>query len=862
MDLDNQPDPSSLEATEPDEARPAKRVRLDGALDVTEEVQEEIVDDKGGDDVHGKSKTVDTEPSTVERAALRGDVEQPSLDEPDVPNPTHEIAELPSTGLVPPSFSNEQKDQQEVEVDSKKEQHKEDELPEGVPPEAVADENLDLVPESREPNAADEPSVRMLQETSGVNGDPNANLKIEAAAGQTTSTGEIVQPVENTASIQRQQDEALQGDNGETGQVIDGGDEEQQTAGAEDASAGLLSLLEAKPEPTKPTEDAEFMAAAAAQKGEGDAEWQFDPSDAESSDSTDSDSTSDSSSDASSEENYEMMDPATVAKILMTGDGDDDGGNKKGGSGADNQPRTTNEVKEEVVPKPDVTITQTTKITELGTVEHSVDNMILIKGSAPPNQDYNVLEPGSVLCNEKREVIGAVSDTIGKVQEPMYSVSFTNAKEIEDLGLHFGAKVFYVDEHSQTTFTQPLRNMKFTDASNIHDEEVGEDEMEFSDDEKEAEYKRAKTLAKKEKNAARGGYDGAGAGRGGRGGLSTRSSPPLSAYGTGYTGIAGDAPQVPYGAGLSYDDGDEEEEHYNPLRRPDNLSELMAAGGPPPAMRGGFHRGARGGGRARGDRGRGRGDRGGRGRGGGFNQDRGGGQRGGRGGFRGEHQHNAPRGNAHSSSYGHNGPSHPHVQPTAGNQPPVAQYQQPQQQGYPPYGAYPNAAQYQQQQQPGTYQFNGYTFQYGNAPPAQPPTAQHQQWYGQQPPQQNQNQHQQSAAGAYYNPAFYQQQQQMQAQYGAYTGYPPGWPQGWPPASAPRQPTSTDAASTQQQSTTDTASAQQQASTGAASTQQYPTAAASTQQQQYPAGAAPTPEQQQYLQYILQTMGGAGGAGQ
>ncbi|KAI7121837.1 hypothetical protein KC316_g7923, partial [Hortaea werneckii] len=299
MDLDKQPDPSSLEATEPDEARPAKRVRLDGALDVTEEVQEEIIGDKGLDDVHGKSMTVDTEPSTVERAALRGDVEQPSMDEPDVPNPTREIAELPSTGLVPQSFSNEQKDQQEVEVDSKKEQHKEDELPEGVPPEAVADENLDLVPESREPNAADEPSVRMLQETSGVNGDPNANLKIEAAAGQTTSTGEIVQPVENIASIQRQQDEALQGDNSETGQVIDGGDEEQQTAGAEDASAGLLSLLEAKPEPTKPTEDAEFMAAAAAQKGEGDAEWQFDPSDAESSDSSDSDSSSDSSSDAS-----------------------------------------------------------------------------------------------------------------------------------------------------------------------------------------------------------------------------------------------------------------------------------------------------------------------------------------------------------------------------------------------------------------------------------------------------------------------------------------------------------------------------------------------------------------------------------
>ncbi|GAB1725105.1 hypothetical protein NU195Hw_g6826t1 [Hortaea werneckii] len=848
MDLDKQPDPSSLEVTEPDEARPAKRVRLDGALDVTEEVQEEIMDDKGGDVVDGKSETVDTEPSRVEqRAAWPSDAEQPSMDEPDVPNPTREIAEPPSTGLVPQSVPNEQKNQQEVEEDSKKEQHKQDELPEGVPPEAVADENADLVPEGREPNAADEPSVRMLQETSGVNGDPDANVQIEAAAGQTTSSGEIVQPVENSASIQRQQNEALQGDNGETGQVIDGGEQDQQAAGAEDASAGLLSLLEAKPEPTKPTEDAEFMAAAAAQKGEGDAEWQFDPSDAESSDSSDSDSSSDSSSDASSEENYEMMDPATVAKILMSGEGDDDGGNKKGGGGADSQPRTTNEVKEEVVPKPDVTITQTTKITELGTVEHSVDNMILIKGAAPPNQDYNVLEPGSVLCNEKREVIGAVSDTIGKVQEPMYSVSFTNAKEIEDLGLQFGAKVFYVDEHSQTTFTQPLRNMKFTDASNIHDEEVGEDEMEFSDDEKEAEYKKAKNLAKKEKNAARQG---------------------LPAHLKGYPGIS-DPTQVPYGAGLSYDDNDEEEEGYNPLKRPDNLSQLMAAGGPPPAMRGGFPRGARGGGRARGDRGRGRGDRRGRGRGGGFNQDRGGGQRGGRGGFRGDFQQNAQRGNAHSHPHGYNGPPQQQFQPTGGYQAPVAQYQQPQQQGYPPYGAYPNPA-HQQQQHPETYQFNGYTFQYGNAPPAQAP-APHQQWYGQQAsqqstqPQQQTEQQQPTAANAYYNSNYYQQQQQWQAQYGAYYGWPPGWQQGYPPAGAQQQQTSTGAASTQQNTATGTAATQQNTATGTAATQQQaPTDTAPTQQQQqYPTGTAPTPEQQQYLQYLLQTMGGgAGGAGQ
>ncbi|EMC95654.1 hypothetical protein BAUCODRAFT_54261, partial [Baudoinia panamericana UAMH 10762] len=86
-----------------------------------------------------------------------------------------------------------------------------------------------------------------------------------------------------------------------------------------------------------------------------------------------------------------------------------------------------NEVKEVVVPKPDVAITDETKITELGTVQRSVENHLLIKGSTPG--EYQVLESGSVLCNDKREVIGVVAETLGRVQEPMYSVAFTNQQE-------------------------------------------------------------------------------------------------------------------------------------------------------------------------------------------------------------------------------------------------------------------------------------------------------------------------------------------------------------------------------------------------------------------------------------------------
>lgn len=39
-------------------------------------------------------------------------------------------------------------------------------------------------------------------------------------------------------------------------------------------------------------------------------------------------------------------------------------------------------------------------------------------------------------------------------------------------------------------FASHLKTMKGSDASNVHDEEVNEDEIEFSDDEAEAAYKR------------------------------------------------------------------------------------------------------------------------------------------------------------------------------------------------------------------------------------------------------------------------------------------------------------------------------------------------------------------------------------
>lgn len=50
--------------------------------------------------------------------------------------------------------------------------------------------------------------------------------------------------------------------------------------------------------------------------------------------------------------------------------------------------------------------------------------------------------------------------------------------------------VFHVLSRSKFVFPGQLQTLKGSDASNIYDEEVREDEIEFSDDEAEAAYKR------------------------------------------------------------------------------------------------------------------------------------------------------------------------------------------------------------------------------------------------------------------------------------------------------------------------------------------------------------------------------------
>ncbi|KAK8215599.1 Gar1/Naf1 RNA binding region-domain-containing protein, partial [Phyllosticta paracitricarpa] len=102
-------------------------------------------------------------------------------------------------------------------------------------------------------------------------------------------------------------------------------------------------------------------------------------------------------------------------------------GDEEGGKATATQLRTANEVAEDRIEKPEVTVTPEMRITDLGKVESIVDNMILIRANV--SGEYQVLESGSVLCTQDRTVIGAVADTLGRVQEPLYTVAFNDRGE-------------------------------------------------------------------------------------------------------------------------------------------------------------------------------------------------------------------------------------------------------------------------------------------------------------------------------------------------------------------------------------------------------------------------------------------------
>lgn len=115
-------------------------------------------------------------------------------------------------------------------------------------------------------------------------------------------------------------------------------------------------------------------------------------------------------------------------------------------------------------------------------------------------EKHNPLNEGSILwITESRSPLGLVDEIFGPVKNPYYIVRYNSDSEVPH-GIQEGTLISFVPEFVNHILNNNNLYKKGYDASGENDEELS-DELEFSDDEKEAEYKRMKKqMAKRETN--------------------------------------------------------------------------------------------------------------------------------------------------------------------------------------------------------------------------------------------------------------------------------------------------------------------------------------------------------------------------
>ena len=76
-----------------------------------------------------------------------------------------------------------------------------------------------------------------------------------------------------------------------------------------------------------------------------------------------------------------------------------------------------------------------------------------------------------------------VYETFGPTLQPFYQIRFGEKYPLDAEKVQVSRPVFHVPRRSRFVNVAELRKLKGSDASNVHDEEVAEYELEFSDDE-------------------------------------------------------------------------------------------------------------------------------------------------------------------------------------------------------------------------------------------------------------------------------------------------------------------------------------------------------------------------------------------
>ncbi|KAI0354589.1 NAF1-domain-containing protein [Trametes cingulata] len=216
--------------------------------------------------------------------------------------------------------------------------------------------------------------------------------------------------------------------------------------------------------------------------------------DASSLSTSDSDSSSDSDLESDEDDATAGARPAVLKKMKTEVDIDDEDDADAAGP-TEAQLRTKNEVLDVDIMIPEISeVGPHEELEKVGEVMSIVDKVVIVKGvpsEIAHRGSEKALDSDTLLVFEDREVLGYIFETFGPTSEPLYQIRFNQKYPLDTEKVQVGRAVYHVPQRSNYVFVRQLRQFKGSDASNVHDEEPGEDEIEFSDDEQEAAHKRA-----------------------------------------------------------------------------------------------------------------------------------------------------------------------------------------------------------------------------------------------------------------------------------------------------------------------------------------------------------------------------------
>ncbi|KAL1567666.1 H/ACA ribonucleoprotein complex non-core subunit NAF1-like [Salvia divinorum] len=131
----------------------------------------------------------------------------------------------------------------------------------------------------------------------------------------------------------------------------------------------------------------------------------------------------------------------------------------------------------------------------VGTVLSMIGAQVIVEGV----EKHNPLNEGSILwITGSRLPLGIIDEIFGPVKNPYYIVRYNSEEEVPS-GIQQGTLISFVSEFADHVLNNKNLYQKGYDASNENDEELSED-GEFSDDEKEAEYRRMMKMKKRGAN--------------------------------------------------------------------------------------------------------------------------------------------------------------------------------------------------------------------------------------------------------------------------------------------------------------------------------------------------------------------------